>query len=217
LLNNKRWGGFGGIKYGLRRVLTIITAFTIGHSLTLIIGATGWLRVPLQPVEVLIACSILVSATHAIVPLLGTREATIAAGFGLIHGLAFASVLQELHLSGTRFILGVLGFNVGIELMQLVIVAIVIPWLWLWSRTPSYFVVRISVAVASGIVACVWVFERVSGQTTLAGTFLTQSSSLYSFALVILAVGAIAAYLLHRFGVVSSSLWGKLGFVKKKL
>ena len=63
LLKQKRWGRFGGTRYSLIRLLKIVTAFTLEHSLTLIIGALGWLWLPVQPVEVLIAFSILVSAT----------------------------------------------------------------------------------------------------------------------------------------------------------
>ena len=58
LVSAHRWSRFGGVSYSLKRLLLIVTAFTIGHSLTLLLGALGWVRLPSQPVEVLIAVSI---------------------------------------------------------------------------------------------------------------------------------------------------------------
>ena len=69
LMGGKRWSRFGGIWYSLKRLLLIVTAFTVGHSITLLAGALGWIRLPSQPVEILIAVSILVSAVHAVRPL----------------------------------------------------------------------------------------------------------------------------------------------------
>ncbi|NOT60997.1 MAG: HupE/UreJ family protein, partial [Acidobacteria bacterium] len=124
LVNGKRWGGFGGSRYSLVRLLKIITAFTLGHSITLLVGALGWLRLPPQPVEVLIAFSILVSAIHAMRPVFPGKEVYVAAGFGLVHGLAFATVLSDLQLSAGPLALSILGFNLGIELMQLFVIAV---------------------------------------------------------------------------------------------
>jgi len=76
---------------------------------------------------VLIAVSILVSAVHALRPLFPGREARIAAFFGLIHGLAFASTLGELGLGRWERLAGILAFNLGIETMQLVVVAATLP------------------------------------------------------------------------------------------
>src|SRR5207344_124722 len=139
----KYWGGFGGLKRALVQLLKIVSAFTVGHSLTLLIGALGWLRLPGQPVEILIAFSILISALHAIRPWFAGREVYIAAGFGLIHGLAFASSIAEYGFSPWYLAATVLGFNVGIELMQLVVVVVAIPWLILLARTQFYAPARI--------------------------------------------------------------------------
>src|SRR5580704_10928153 len=93
-----RWVGFAGVRRSLLRILKIVTAFTVGHSITLALAALGLVRVPSRPIEVLIAVSIFVSAAHALRPLFPGREAAIAAFFGLIHGLAFATTLAELGL-----------------------------------------------------------------------------------------------------------------------
>jgi hypothetical protein len=144
--------------------LLIVTAFTAGHSLTLLLGSLGWVRLPAQPVEVLIALSILVSAAHTVRPLFPGREAWVAAGFGLVHGLAFASTLANLRLDAGPMALSILGFNLGIELMQLVVIGLTIPWLMLLSRTPAYRLVRLSGASLAALAAIAWVVERITGQ-----------------------------------------------------
>ena len=164
LVSKKRWACFGGIKYCLLRLFKLITAFTLGHSVTLLLGAMGWILLPSQPVEILIAISILVSAIHAIIPVFPGRETFIAAGFGLIHGLAFASTLVGLKLDTSKLVISVLGFNFGIELMQLFIILITIPPLLILSQTRSYAFLRVAGAVVASICASAWLLQRVSGQ-----------------------------------------------------
>jgi hypothetical protein len=84
----RRWGRFGGTKRSLLNIVKITTAFTVGHSLTLIISTLIHLNIPAWPIEALIAVSIIVSALHAIKPMFAGREVFIAAGFGLIHGMS---------------------------------------------------------------------------------------------------------------------------------
>ena len=159
-----RWGRFGGIRYSFKRLLLIVSAFTLGHSLTLLLGAVGWVRLPSQPVEVLIAVSILVSAIHAVRPVFPGREAWVAAGFGLVHGLAFAGTLMNLQLDTGPMALSILGFNLGIELMQLAIIALINPWLLLLSQTPYYGRVRRTGALLAAVAAIAWIIERLSGE-----------------------------------------------------
>jgi hypothetical protein len=89
----------------------------------------------------------------------------LALGFGLIHGLAFASVLFNMNLGAGALALSILGFNLGIELMQLLIIALIVPWLILLSRTHVYKPIRIVGAIISSIAAIVWIVER-SGLTS---------------------------------------------------
>ena len=191
LVNNGRWSRFGGVRYSIKRLLLIVTAFTIGHSFTLLLGALSWVRLPGQPVEVLIAVSILVSAIHAVRPLFPGREAWVAAGFGLVHGLAFASTLANLQLDTGPMALSILGFNLGIELMQLLVIALTIPWLILLSRTPVYQYVRVGGALLAGVAAIAWAVERVTGE----GSVLTKGVELVAgyapHALILLAVLAL--------------------------
>lgn len=173
LVAGKRWGAFGGMRYSLIRLVKIITAFTIGHSVTLLIGAIGWVKLPTQPIEVLIAFSIFISAIHAIRPIFPQKEAYVAIGFGLIHGLAFASTLSNLYLPTTQMALSILGFNIGIELMQLSVMALIVPWLIILSKGTFYTPIRIGGAIWAGVVAMAWMVERIVGQPNV----ITQWSS----------------------------------------
>jgi len=161
LVSGSRWAGFAGLGHSLLRILGVVTAFTVGHSLTLLLSALGALRVPGRPVEVLIAFSILVSAIHALRPLFPGREALIAGWFGLIHGLAFASSLGDLGLGRSERVVNVLAFNLGIEAMQLLVVAATLPSLLLWSRTGGYSVIRIGGALFASCASLGWMAERI--------------------------------------------------------
>ncbi|MBO2033524.1 HupE/UreJ family protein [Siccationidurans ginsengisoli] len=194
LTKARRWGRFGGVGYSLRRLLFIVTAFTLGHSLTLLLGALGWVRLPGQPVEVLIAVSILVSAVHAVRPLFPGREAWVAAGFGLVHGLAFASTLANLHLEAGPMALSILGFNLGIELMQLFVIALTMPWLLLLARTAAYPVVRIGGAVLAGVASIAWLAERLLGQANPFTLLISRVVPYAPWLLGALALTALVSY-----------------------
>lgn len=161
-----RWGDFAGVRRSLLQILRVVTAFTVGHSITLALAASGLVRVSSRPVEVLIALSILISAAHALRPLFPGREAVIAGFFGLIHGLAFAATLGQLGLGRWERVASVLAFNLGIETMQLLVVAATMPSLLLLSRTSGYFVLRIGGALFAGLAALGWVAERLLGVRT---------------------------------------------------
>lgn len=158
-----RWAGFAGARRSLFQILKVVTAFTIGHSITLALAALGVVRVPSRPIEVMIALSILLSAIHALRPLFPGREALIAAFFGLIHGLAFAATLEQLGLGRWERVAGILAFNLGIETMQLIVVAATIPSLVLMSRTRAYPFLRIGGALFAGIASVGWIAERLLG------------------------------------------------------
>jgi hypothetical protein len=163
LVRNKKWALYGGLKYSVFRLLKIITAFTIGHSITLLIGILGFVKVPPQFIEITIAVSILVSAIHAITPLFYGKEIFIALGFGFIHGLAFSQTLQNLHLESIELALSVLGFNLGIEAMQLAVIAMTIPWFIIMSRTPYFRIVKNIFASLVSLAAMGWIGQRVTG------------------------------------------------------
>jgi hypothetical protein len=190
----KKWGNYGGLRYSLVRLLKIVTAFTLGHSLTLLIGGLRWLQVPNQPIEVLIAVSILIAAIHAYRPVFAGKEIWIAAGFGLIHGLAFADTLIKLNLDVQQLVISLLGFNVGIELMQLFIISLTIPGLLLLSRTSLYPPFRVGATICVAIAALAWMIERISGQPNLIGKGIELLRTFAPLILVIITTMAIASY-----------------------
>ena len=199
LLNGNYWGKFGGVKYSARHLLQIVTAFTIGHSITLFISAAGWVKLPSQPVEILIAFSIFVSAVHALYPLFPGKEMYIAAGFGLIHGLAFATVLSNMKLSSSTLALSILGFNLGIEAMQLFIVLITVPWLILLSMTPVYKWVRIVGGSLAGIAALAWIAERSIGKPNVVTNTIVSVAGYGWWNIIALIMVSLAVFWGYRY------------------
>lgn len=155
-----RWTRRRELRGSLWAVVRVATAFTIGHSLTLVAAVLGWVQVPSAPVEVLIAVSVGVAAVHAIRPLVRGGEDLIAAGFGLVHGLAFAGILADLGLAGNASWQALLGFNLGIELAQLSVIALVFPSLYALSTTSWYPTVRVVTASVVLLAALGWATDR---------------------------------------------------------
>lgn len=110
-------------------VLRVVTAFTVAHSLTLVLSALRLVSLPSRWVESAIALSIGYVAVENILLSTGKRRGLLAFGFGLVHGLGFASVLRELGLPKTGLIASLLSFNVGVELGQLAVVLLALPLL----------------------------------------------------------------------------------------
>jgi hypothetical protein len=164
----RRWRAAAPVKKTVRRIAGITLAFTIGHSATLALGSLG-LPVPTKLIEALIAVSILIAAVHAIKPLFAGKEVLVAGFFGLIHGLAFSQTLRELDLSGMRLGLSLLGFNLGIEAMQLAVVALVLPPLILLARAGRYTTFRIAAASAAAVAAAGWLVDRLGLPNPVAG------------------------------------------------
>ena len=198
LAHRQRWGEFAGVRRSLSGIVKIVTAFTVGHSLTLILGALLRIKVPVQPIEALIAFSILVSALHALRPIFPKREVWVAGGFGMIHGMAFSFTLAELQLNPTQMALSLLGFNLGIEAMQLVVIALTIPWLILLARTPVYAPVQTLGALLGAVAALGWLGQRLGLENPL-GTLADALSPHGAWVIVGLAVIAIVSSGVQRF------------------
>lgn len=160
LVRANRWRAYSDVRCCLIKIAGIVTAFTLGHSITLAVGALNLVHVPSRPIETLIAVSILVSAVHAFRPLFPGRETAIAGFFGLIHGLAFATTLAQLGLGRWERVASIFGFNLGIEAMQLMVVAAALPSLMLLSRTRLYEAIRTGGALFAGVAAAGWVAQR---------------------------------------------------------
>ncbi len=155
-----RWRSSPGFWRALKRVLHIATAFMIGHSLSLAATALGVISFPTRLIEILIALSVAVSAFHALRPLTARGDVVIAAGFGLVHGVAFAEILANYGLEGGSTLRTLLAFNLGVEAAQLITIGVAFPSLWLLSRTRFYPVVRTGGASLALVMAMAWVVER---------------------------------------------------------
>lgn len=143
------------------RILRIVTAFTAAHSITLSLAALGVLVPPERPVEILIAASVVAAGLLNLVPRLAAHGAWIAFSFGLIHGFGFANVLRELGLPSGTVAVSLAGFNAGVEIGQLAIVASLLPFVYRVRTAPFYqqrFVPAASLAAA--ILGLGWLLER---------------------------------------------------------
>jgi hydrogenase/urease accessory protein HupE len=154
----------------IRMILLTVTAFTVSHSISLAAASLGLLNIPVQPVEAVIALSIvLVAAEIARERQAGQRESSrkpwlIAFVFGFLHGLGFASALAEIGLPQQAIGTALLFFNIGVEAGQLLFIAAVLASVQLlrlmfenvpswWWRVPTY---------STGIVAAFWTVERIA-------------------------------------------------------
>lgn len=146
-----------------RPLLWQISAFTLAHTVSLALGALGWVNIPASVVEPLIALSIVyVAVENVFTSGLNPWRPAVVFCFGLLHGLGFASVLGEFGLPTGQFIPALVGFNVGVELGQLTVIALAFLAVGWFAAKPWYR--RIISVPASWIIAAVgafWVVERV--------------------------------------------------------
>jgi hypothetical protein len=142
-------------------VITIVTAFTLAHSLTLSLAALDVIRLPSRLVESTIAASVVLAGLGNLFPMMISRRWLVAFGFGLIHGFGFAAVLTDLGLPHDSLLLSLISFNVGVELGQLAIVTAFLPLAFMirdsWSY-PRLVLKGGSLAVIA--IALVWFTER---------------------------------------------------------
>lgn len=198
LATGSRWTTKASVGRSLIQILRVVTAFTVGHSVTLALGASGLVSLPTHPVEVLIAVSILISAVHALRPIFPGREPLIAAGFGLIHGLAFATTLQNLGVGAWQRLASILGFNLGIETMQVVVVCATLPSFIVLSRTPLYKVFRIVGATIAAITSMGWILERLFSLGSSVDVWVSRAAEHASWIALVLALGSLVAWVLNR-------------------
>jgi hypothetical protein len=142
-------------------VVKTVTAFTLAHSVTLALATLGVVSLPARLTESAIAASVLLTAIDNIVTFLPSRRWIVAFVFGLIHGFGFASVLADLDLPRSALALSLVGFNLGVETGQLILVALFIPLAYAARRLPMYQPVILrggSVVVA--VLAAGWLIDR---------------------------------------------------------
>lgn len=163
LVGGRRW-----------RLLQTITAFTVGHSVSLAVATLGVIEVPAPPLEAAIALSIVFLAAEVVrarrgeVSLAVRQPGVMAGAFGLVHGLGFATALTGLGLPSAALPAALLLFNVGVEIGQAAFVALVIGLIASWRALDvrwSSWIAPVPV-YAMGIVAAVWFAQRLSALVT---------------------------------------------------
>lgn len=197
LVENKRWSRYIGLKESTIKLCRIITAFTVGHSITLLLGSLNWFSFSGNWVEIWIAVTILISAIHALYPIFYRKEIYIAAGFGLIHGLAFSSVLANLNLTPTQRGLSILGFNLGIEAVQLLIMALILPCFLIIANTnlQKYKKVKTIGVAISMIASLSWLCQRWTSKSNFLTPFLDKIPQYLSLFIAIIVAYACWTYL----------------------
>ena len=158
---NRGWTGAPTFRAAAIDVVKIVTAFTLAHSITLTLATLGMLSLPSRLVEAAIAASVALAALNNIWPMFQRQRALAAFVFGLLHGFGFAGVLIDLGLPKAALMLSLVGFNVGVELGQIAIVAVFLPLAYLVRHTGFYR--KIILAGGSAlivVIALVWFAER---------------------------------------------------------
>ncbi len=150
-----------------RRILWTITAFTIAHSMALATAALGLVRLAVPPVEAIIALSVAFLASEVIRDrhdsLTWRYPSSVAAAFGLVHGLGFASVLSDIGLPQTKALAALLSFNLGVEIGQVLFALPIALALWRM-RIASWGIdaLRLTVGYGVGAIAAFWAVMRIN-------------------------------------------------------
>lgn len=152
-------------------LLLLITTFTVGHSISLALAFFEVVKIPVPPVEAVIALSIAFMAREALVaPAAGEdtvrgrwRNMAVVAAFGLLHGLGFASVLGDLGVVPQERVPGLIFFNIGVEIGQLLFVAVIVGLIALVRMAGQLATMRAAALYGAGALGCFWAFERIAG------------------------------------------------------
>lgn len=157
----KSWKPVDKFKPAFSYIIKIITFFTIAHTITLSLAALQIISLPGWIVESIIAFSIGLAAFHNIKPIFKGRDWLIAFVFGLFHGFGFASVLGDIGLKDEFLVYSLLGFNIGVEIGQLVIIAFIFPILYLIRKRKSYPKILVAGSIFLILASIYWIIERV--------------------------------------------------------
>jgi hydrogenase/urease accessory protein HupE len=148
------------IGLSIREVLKIITAFTIAHSITLLLAATQVVSLSSRVVESVIAFSICFVALENLFKKKVNYRWLVTFVFGLVHGFGFASVLRDLIVGKSNLIVSVVSFNLGVEIGQLMIFLVLLPVLYLLKNKIEFRKVTVGVSLAIFVLGFTWLIER---------------------------------------------------------
>jgi hypothetical protein len=159
VLGTPRSSGARDWRAAALEVLRVVTAFTAAHSITLALAALQVVAPPAAPVEIAIAASVLAAAVLNLLPRAPRLGAKLAFAFGLVHGFGFAGALGD--IADSPRALGLAGFNLGVELGQLAVVAVLVPLLFAARRAaPRPAAINVAASLLCAVVAVNWIAER---------------------------------------------------------
>lgn len=146
----------------ISRLVKVVTAFSVAHTLTLFLAATDTVVLPIALVELVIAVTVMVSALSNALGRTQMLSWQVAFVFGLIHGFGFANVLNAIELQQNHYMVLLFSFNVGLEVGQLLLVSAVLPLLlWLRRFNCSFKRFRSVCSITTIALSFVWVLQRV--------------------------------------------------------
>lgn len=155
------WQPVTDIRSTFWQVVKIVTLFTIAHTITLTLATMSVISLPSRLVEAVIAASVAFAALNNVFPMLRKGMGYVVFSFGLFHGFGFASVLQDLIISPKSMAADLLAFNIGVEVGQVAIVAVVVPILFAIRNQRVYipWVLKSGSALIA-VLAIIWLAER---------------------------------------------------------
>ncbi len=161
IVNKREWSPVESFKGAFINTLKIVTLFTIAHSITLSLAAFGLVSLNSAFVETVIAISIIAIALNNIYPVINSHAWLLVFIFGLFHGLGFASVMADLQFRTVQLGHILVMFNIGVEIGQFAIVALIFP-VFYFLRDKSIYRpgVVIPISMVAMVLASYWVVER---------------------------------------------------------
>ena len=164
-----RWVPAADWRQVLVSVLKVVTAFTVAHSITLALSVFDIVNPPSRWVESIIAASVVLAALNNVWPVISEARWKLTFVFGLVHGFGFASALKDAGLAHGDLVAPLVGFNVGVEIGQLCIVALVLPLAWALRGTRTYRGAFAGGSLAIAGVAGLWFVQRAFDLSLIAG------------------------------------------------
>ncbi len=163
LRKGTHWEPVSEFRQAIWNIVKIVTLFTIAHTITLTLATLDLVRMPGRLVEAVIAASVIIAALNNIFPIIRERIGWVVFAFGLFHGFGFASVLRDLTSNATNLAADLAGFNIGVEIGQIVIILAAFPLLFFIRSKRIY--PRLLMPVGSFVIALLalgWLVERVA-------------------------------------------------------
>lgn len=158
--NNNRWERAASKARIFKNTVILVSTFTLAHSITLTATALNFITLDSRIVELGIALSVAITALNNMFPII-MRLGFITFGFGLLHGMGFASVFGDLNAQSGSLVMNVLAFNLGVEIGQLAIVSLLLPLLLAVRNVKVY--AKAIMPIASSIIAVIalnWTLQR---------------------------------------------------------